>query len=227
MASQPEGYRCILCQNDRQKCFYGNVPGIHSKSKSVAGPAKASRRSKKRSAPPPSPSPPPPVVPPPSALPPSTTSPSITVRRAPPPSTVTSRPTLPPAPIPAPVAEIPPRKKRSNLSSYRDPAEHVADFSSFSSSPAMSSLIFDSDVPGHSNSPVLPPSASSSSDFDLQLMKIQLRASQEDLRSVQEQLHRVEVTRQAEIEAYRRRVAELEFEKSQGFSRAKGKGRDT
>jgi hypothetical protein len=58
-------------------------------------------------------------------------------------------------------------------------------------------------------------------------MKIQLRASQEDLRSVRDQLARLEATRQAELEAYRRRVEDLEIEKRQGFSGGKGKGRET
>lgn len=58
-------------------------------------------------------------------------------------------------------------------------------------------------------------------------MKIQLRASQEDLRSLQSRFERSEANRQAEIEAYANRIAQLEFEKSQGFGRGKGKGRET
>lgn len=59
-------------------------------------------------------------------------------------------------------------------------------------------------------------------------MKIQLRASQEDLRLLMTQLQNLEAVRQAEVEAYRSRVAELELERdSGGPSRDKGKGRET
>jgi len=58
-------------------------------------------------------------------------------------------------------------------------------------------------------------------------MKIQYRASQEDLRSVRDQLARLEATRQAELQAYRKRVDDLEFERRLGFSGGKGKGRET
>lgn len=99
--------------------------------------------------------------------------------------------------------------------------------SSFASSPAASSLLFSSDDL-RSSGGLVGPSSSSSSDFDLELMKIQLRASQEDLRLARAQLERLEVTRQAELTVYRNRVAELELEKSRsGGSRDKGKGRET
>jgi hypothetical protein len=114
--------------------------------------------------------------------------------------------------------------------SYRDPvAENAAQFSPLSGSSAISSLLFDSDVPSQSGRPFAPSlstASSSSSEFDLQLMKIQLRASQEDLRSARDQLARLEETRQAELEAYRRRVEDLELEKRQSFTGGKGKGRE-
>lgn len=218
LAGQADGYRCIMCLNDKQRCMYGNVPALHSKSKPGVGSTKISRRSAKRPAPLPSPSPPPASVSP-------TANSSIVVRRALP----SSAPPVSMSPSSIPPVVLPPRKKKSNLSSYRDPiAENSADFSPLSGSLAMSSLLFDSDVASQSGRPSAPPlsaASSSSSEFDLRLMKIQLRASQEDLRSVREQLARLEATRQAEVEAYRRRVEDLEFEKRQGFSGGKGKGR--
>jgi hypothetical protein len=59
-------------------------------------------------------------------------------------------------------------------------------------------------------------------------MRIQYRASQDDLRLAREQLVRLEATRQAELHAYRKRLADLEFERGKsGSSRDKGKGRET
>lgn len=203
MIDQPEGYRCVMCLNDRKACFYGKAAALTSKSRAGGSSSKAPTRrrstGKKRSVPPspPSPSPPP------------TASSSIVVRRNPRPPSQSSRPSSQSS-RPS-VSVVVPRKKRSNLSSYREPAvDSPLEVSSFPPSPAVppspgvSSLALDDDRDT--------PTGSGSNQFNLKLMRIQLRASQDDLRVARAQLASANAIHAAELEAYRHRVAELEAE---------------
>jgi hypothetical protein len=110
---------------------------------------------------------------------------------------------------------------------YRDPVvDSSSSLSSFS--PLSSSLLLESDDPRRTDRMVVSSSPSSSAQFNLELMKVQLRASQEDLRTTRLQMENLEARQQAELAVYRYRVAELETELQRGgASRDKGKGRGT